>query len=299
MKRRVLVVDIGGTHVKLLMSRRNHREFASGPRMGPKQLIAKLKGTTRGWKFDVASIGFPAPVRKGRIAGNPKHLGKGWVGFNFAKALGVPIRLVNDAAMQALGSYHSRGRMLFPGLGTGLGSALVWERNLMPLELGDLPYHDGRIIENYLGVPGFALLGGKKWKREVIYAVAQLKRSFIADYVVLGGGNVGRFDKLPKDVEPGKNENAFLGGLRLWETKMLSRELKWRVIQAPTVYTRLKVPGRGLEPLRISPPDPKSGASANFATLANRFSTLDFRFAIARSTPSRLTETKPFIVFVV
>ena len=196
MKRRVLVVDIGGTHVKLLMSRRNQREFASGPRMRPKPLIAKLKETARGWKFDVASIGFPASVRKERIVGDPKHLGKGWIGFNFAKALGVPIRLINDAAMQALGSYRG-GRMLFLGLGTGLGSALVWHKILMSLELGDLPYPGGHIIENYLGVPGLALLGEKKWKREVIYAVEQLKRSFIADYVVLGGGNVGWFDKLP------------------------------------------------------------------------------------------------------
>jgi hypothetical protein len=230
MKRRVLVVDIGGTHVKLLMSRRNQREFPSGPRMRPEQLITKLKETARGWKFDVASIGFPAPVRKGRIVGNPKHLGKGWVGFNFTKALGVPIRLINDAAMQALGSYHGRGRMLFLGLGTGLGSALVWERTLMSLELGDLPYPDGHIIENYLGVPGLALLGEKKWKREVTYAVAQLKRSFIADYVVLGGGNVGRLDKLPEGVEAGQNQNAFLGGIRLWETDLRTRRTKWRVM---------------------------------------------------------------------
>jgi predicted NBD/HSP70 family sugar kinase len=229
MKRRVLVVDIGGTHVKLLMSRRNQREFASGPRMRPEELITKLKETARGWKFDVASIGFPAPVRKGRIIGDPKHLGKGWVDFNFAKALGVPVRLINDAAMQALGSYHGCGRMLFLGLGTGLGSALVWEKTLMPLELGDLPYPDGHIIENYLGVPGLALLGEKKWKREVIYAIAQLKRSFIADYVVLGGGNVERFDQLPGDVEPGQNKNAFLGGIRLWETEPHSRKLKWRM----------------------------------------------------------------------
>jgi hypothetical protein len=229
MKRRVLVVDIGGTHVKLLMSRRNHREFASGPRMRPKQLITQLKETARGWKFDVASIGFPAPVRKERIVGDPKHLGKGWIGFNFAKALGVPIRLINDAAMQALGSYRG-GRMLFLGLGTGLGSALVWHKILMSLELGDLPYPGGHIIENYLGVPGLALLGEKKWKREVIYAVEQLKRSFIADYVVLGGGNVRRFDKLPEDVEPGQNENAFPGGLRLWETDRRTRRPKWRMI---------------------------------------------------------------------
>ena len=230
MKNIVLVVDIGGTQVKLLMSPLVQRSFASGPRMRPKKMVAKFKATVRGWKFDVASIGFPAPVRKGRITRDPKHLGKGWAGFDFARAIGKPARVINDAAMQALGSYHGGGRMLFLGLGTGLGSALVWEKTLLPLELGDLPYSEGEIIENYLGVPGVALLGEKKWKREVIYAVTQLKRSFIADYVVLGGGNVRRFHTLPEGIEPGKNENAFLGGLRLWETKRNSRELKWRVL---------------------------------------------------------------------
>jgi hypothetical protein len=230
MKRKILVVDIGGTHVKLLMSLRDEREFPSGPRMGPKQFIEKLAETVRGWKFDRASIGFPVPVRNGRITRNPKHLGKGWIGFNFSKALGLPVRVINDAAMQALGSYRGRRRMLFLGLGTGLGSALVWERTLMPLELGDLPYPNGKIIENYLGIPGLELLGQKKWKREVTFAVTQLKNSFIADYVVLGGGLVHRFGQLPKGIERGRNENAFLGGIRLWETKRNSRELKWRVL---------------------------------------------------------------------
>ena len=230
MKRRVLVIDIGGTHIKLLMSQRNQRVFASGPRMRPEQLITKLEETARGWKFDVASIGFPAPVRKGRIIGNPKHLGKGWIGFNFAKALRIPARLINDAAMQALGSYKGSGRMLFLGLGTGLGSALVWDKTLMSLELGDLPYPDGHIIENYLGVPGLALLGQKKWKREVLDAVAQLKRAFIADYVVLGGGLVHRFHRLPEGVERGRNENAFLGGIRLWEVEKRIGRRKWRVM---------------------------------------------------------------------
>jgi len=230
MKRRVLVVDIGGTHVKLLMSQRSQRVFASGPRMRPEQLITKLEETARGWKFDVASIGFPAPVRKGRVIGNPKHLGKGWIGFNFAKALRIPARLINDAAMQALGSYQGSGRMLFLGLGTGLGSALVWDKTLMSLELGDLPYPDGHIIENYLGVPGLALLGQKKWKREVLYAVAQLKRAFIADYVVLGGGLVHRFHRLPEGVKRGRNENAFLGGMRLWEVEKRIGRRKWRVM---------------------------------------------------------------------
>jgi hypothetical protein len=229
MKRRVLVVDVGGTSVKLLMSPSNEREFVSGPQMAPKEFLARFKENVHGWKFNVVSIGFPAPVREGRIVSQPKHLGRGWVGFNFARALGKPARLINDAAMQALGSYRG-GRMLFLGLGTGLGSGLVWDKTLMPLELGDLPYPNGKIIENYLGIPGLALLGEKKWKREVIYAVAQLKKSFIADYVVLGGGLVHHFTRLPKGIERGRNENAFLGGKRLWEAKAHSRELKWRVL---------------------------------------------------------------------
>jgi hypothetical protein len=230
MKRKILVVDVGGTSVKLLMSLRNEREFPSGPRMGPEQFEKKFVETVRDWKFEVVSIGFPAPVRKGRIVRNPKHLGKGWIGFNFSRALGIPVRLINDAAMQALGSYRGSGRMLFLGLGTGLGSALVWDKTLMPLELGDLPYPNGNKIENYLGIPGLELLGEKKWKREVTFAVTQLKNSFIADYVVLGGGLVHRFVRLPKGIERGRNENAFLGGIRLWKTKRSSRELKWSLL---------------------------------------------------------------------
>jgi len=192
-------------------------------------MVAKIKETTKGWNFDAISIGFPAPVRNGRIARDPKHLGKGWVGFDFGKKLGKPVVVINDAAMQALGSYRG-GRMLFLGLGTGLGSALIWEKTLLPLELGDLPYGDRDIIENYLGIPGVELLGEKEWKREVIFAVMQLKRSFIADYVVLGGGNVHRFDELPDGIERGRNENAFRGGLRLWETEPRTRQKKWRLM---------------------------------------------------------------------
>jgi predicted NBD/HSP70 family sugar kinase len=232
MKKNILVVDIGGTHVKLMMSNGQQRQFDSGPKMRPKQLVADVKKTTRGWKFAAISIGFPAPVRHGHIARDPKHLGRGWVGFNFRRALRKPVHVINDAAMQALGSYRDRdhGRMLFLGLGTGLGSALVWKQTLMPLELGDLPYRDGAIIENYLGIPGLELLGEKGWKREVLYAVMQLKRAFIADFVVLGGGNVHRFKKLPDGVERGANENAFRGGVRLWETEPRTGKLKWRVI---------------------------------------------------------------------
>jgi hypothetical protein len=230
MRRNILVVDIGGTHVKLLMSHRPHREFPSGSRIKPHRLVAEIKENVRGWKFDRVSIGFPAPVRNGRIIREPKHLAKGWIGFDFSKALRTPVRLVNDAAMQALGSYRKGGRMLFLGLGTGLGSALVWSNTLLPLELGDLPYGEGHIIENYLGVPGLESLGEKKWKREVLYAFQQLKRCFIADYVVMGGGLVHRFHRLPDGFERGSNENAFLGGIRLWEATRDSREPKWRVL---------------------------------------------------------------------
>jgi polyphosphate glucokinase len=230
MKRKILVVDIGGTAVKLLMSSSEEREFRSGPRMGPERFVTKFKQTVRGWKFDRASIGFPAAVRKGRIVRNPKHLGKGWIDFNFSRALRIPVRVINDAAMQALGSYRGDGRMLFLGLGTGLGSALVWGDILMPLELGDLPYTDGKIIENDLGVPGLESLGEKEWKKEVMYAVTQLKKSFIADHVVIGGGLVHRLDRLSEGTERGRNENAFPGGIRLWENKRNSRELKWRVL---------------------------------------------------------------------
>ena len=228
MKKKILVVDIGGTHVKLLMARRSHRQLDSGPKMGPQELVTKIKESTREWKFDAISIGFPAPVRDGRIARNPKHLGKGWAGFNFQKALKRPVHVINDAAMQALGSYKG-GRALFLGLGTGLGSALVWEKTLLSLELGDLPYRDHDIIENFLGIPGIARMGEKEWKREVIFAVLQLKKSFIADYVVLGGGNVHRLKRLPRGIERGRNENAFRGGLRLWEKNPRTGRRKWQV----------------------------------------------------------------------
>jgi predicted NBD/HSP70 family sugar kinase len=228
-KKNILVVDIGGTQVKLMISRSDRRKFPSGPRMTPKQMVAKIRTAVIGWKFDAISIGFPSPVRRGRIVKDPKHLGKGWVGFNFTKSFRKPVRVINDAAMQALGSYRG-GRMLFLGLGTGLGSAMVYEKTLLPLELGDLPYRDGKIIEQYLGKPGLAKLGLSAWKKEVKHAVQQLKRSFIADYVVLGGGNAKRFDRLPEGIVPGHNRNAFLGGVRLWEIDARTRKEKWRIV---------------------------------------------------------------------
>jgi len=197
--------------------------------MTPRQMVSEIKELLDGWKFDRISIGFPAPIRNGKIADEPKNLGKGWVGFNFEKALGKPVRVANDAAVQALGSYRG-GRMLFLGLGTGLGSTLVWENNVLPLELGDLPYRDHRIIEDFLGRAGMGELGEKEWRREVTRAVLQLKKSVIADYVVLGGGNVKKLDRLPKDTERGYNRNAFLGGTRLWQTGSRTRRPKWRIM---------------------------------------------------------------------
>jgi len=229
MKKQILVIDVGGTNVKLMISRRDKRKFKSGLNSTPRAIVAEIKPLVSDWKFDAISIGFPAPVRNGRILSEPKHLGKGWVGFDFGKAFGKPVRIINDAAMQALGSYHG-GRMLFLGLGTGLGSALVWDNYVLPLELGDLPYRNGSIIEDDLGKPGLARLGEKTWRRDVEHALVQLKKSLIADYIVLGGGNAKKLDVLPKGVERGHNRNAFLGGTRLWQIDSRTRRPKWRIL---------------------------------------------------------------------
>ena len=226
--KKILVIDIGGTHVKLMISRSEKRKFDSGRKLSPRQLISQVKKTAEGWKYDAISIGFPAPVHKGRIMKNPKHLAPGWVGWNFTKTLGKPTRVMNDAAMQALGSYRS-GRMLFLGLGTGLGSALVWPKNLLPLELGDLPY-EGSNIEAYLGKAGLERLGKKEWMRHVLFCLEQLKLSFIADYVVVGGGNAKQFDSFPEGIKAGHNRNAYAGGLRMWETDPRTARPKWNVI---------------------------------------------------------------------
>ncbi|HEV2965607.1 MAG TPA: ROK family protein [Chthoniobacterales bacterium] len=229
MKKKILVIDVGGTHVKLMISREKKRKFKSGPKMTPREMVGQIKAKLKKWKYDAIAIGFPAPVRDGRILSEPKHLGRGWVRFNFEKALGKPVRIINDAALQALGSYRG-GRMLFLGLGTGLGSTLVLRDMVLPLELGDLPYRDRRIIEDFLGKPGITELGHKEWEREVMFAVGQLKKSLIADYLVLGGGNAKELSQLPDGAERGHNRNAFLGGVRLWQTDLRTRRPKWRIL---------------------------------------------------------------------
>ena len=228
MKKRILVIDVGGSNVKVMISRAQKRKFKSGPDLTPREMMTQMKPLLRDWSFDAVSMGFPAPVRNGRIMSEPKHLGPGWTRFDYEKSLGKPIRIINDAAMQALGSFRG-GRMLFLGLGTGLGSTLIWETNVLPLELGDLPYSNGDIIEDYLGKSGMKQLGEKEWKREVLRAVLLLKKSVIADYVVLGGGSAKKFDQLPGDIELGHNRNAFLGGVRLWQIDPRTRRAKWRI----------------------------------------------------------------------
>jgi polyphosphate glucokinase len=228
-KKRILVIDVGGSNVKVMISRAQRRKFKSGPDMTPRQMMAHIKPLVQDWTFDAVSMGFPSPVRNGCIISEPKHLGPGWVRFNFEKSLGKAVRIINDAAMQALGSFRG-GRMLFLGLGTGLGSALIWDTNVLPLELGDLPYGNGHIIEEYLGKSGLKRLGEKPWKREVLGAVVLLKKSLIADYVVLGGGSAKKLDALPEGVELGHNRNAFLGGVRLWQIDPRTRRPKWRII---------------------------------------------------------------------
>jgi predicted NBD/HSP70 family sugar kinase len=229
LKKKILVIDVGGSNVKLMVSRTERRKFKSGWKMTPRGMVAQIKPLVADWKFDAISIGFPSPVRNGKIVSEPKHLGKGWVRFDFQKALSKPVRIINDAAMQALGSYHGR-RMLFLGLGTGLGSALVWDNYVLPLELGDLPYRNGSIIEDYVGKAGQARLGEKAWQRDVQHALVQLKKSLIADYVVLGGGNAKDLNEIPKGIELGHNRNAFLGGVRLWQTNSRTRRPKWQVL---------------------------------------------------------------------
>lgn len=229
MKKKVLVLDIGGSNVKLMISRAQRRKFKSGPEMTPREFVTQLKSLLEDWTFDAISMGFPAPVRNGCIMTEPKHLGTGWTRFNFEKSLGKPVRIINDAAIQALGSYRGR-RMLFLGLGTGLGSTLIWKNNVLPLELGDLPYGSGHIIEDYLGKSGLKELGDKQWEAEVLRAVVLLKKSLIADYVVVGGGSAKRLNKLPQGIELGHNRNAFLGGVRLWQNDPHTRRPKWQIL---------------------------------------------------------------------
>jgi polyphosphate glucokinase len=211
----VLAVDVGGTHVKILATGQDQpRKFVSGPKLTPKRMITAVKKLAKEWKYDVVSIGYPGVVMEGRPISEPYNLARGWVGFKFEKAFGVPVKVINDAAMQALGSYK-KGRMLFLGLGTGLGSAMIVNGEVQPLELAHLPYKR-QTYEDYVGLRGLERLGRKKWQRCVFDVVARLAAALEPDDIVLGGGNVKKLKHLPPDCRAGNNANAFLGGFRLW-----------------------------------------------------------------------------------
>jgi polyphosphate glucokinase len=214
---KTLVIDVGGTHVKFLATGQQEAvRIPSGPSMTAEKMIEAVLGATHDWDYQAVSIGYPGPVVDGRPIREPYNLGHGWMDLNYQERLGRPVKLINDAAMQALGSYQG-GRMLFLGLGTGLGSAVVIGKTVMPLELAHLPYRKGRTFEDYVGLHGFERLGKNKWRRAVADVVARLKAAMVADYVVLGGGNAKRIRSFPPATRPGDNRNAFLGGFRLWE----------------------------------------------------------------------------------
>lgn len=222
---KILVIDIGGTHVKIYAT--GHLEaikVPSGPTLTPRKMVKAVREATAGWNYSAVSIGYPGPVVHGKPLHDPANLGGGWVGFDFAKAFGYPVKIINDAAMQALGSYRG-GRMLFLGLGTGLGSALIVDGVLEPMELAHLPYKHGRSYEEHVGAAALKRLGEKKWIKAVNEVVAQLKNALQADYVVLGGGNAKRLTTLPPDTFAGDNENACQGGFRLWHSETQRKAL--------------------------------------------------------------------------
>jgi polyphosphate glucokinase len=215
--KKILVIDVGGTHVKLLMTgQKEPVKFVSGPTMTASKMVRDVKKIIRDWKFDAITIGYPGPIINGHALREPHNLGGGWVGMNFQKAFGHPLKVMNDAAMQALGSYKG-GKMLFLGLGTGLGSAMISDGVLEPMELAHLQYKKGKTYEDYLGIRGLEKYGKKRWRREVFKVTELLKAALEADYVVLGGGNSKKLKKLPPGARLGSNDNAFVGGFRLWQ----------------------------------------------------------------------------------
>ncbi len=214
----VLVIDVGGTHVKFLATGQTEkRKFDSGPKMTAAEMAAGVKRETTDWPYEAVSIGYPGPVLHGKPLAEPKNLGSGWVGFDYAAAFGHPVKIVNDAAMQALGSFEG-GRMLFLGLGTGLGTAMVVDGIVEPMEISHLPYRK-RTYEDYVGLRGFKKFGKKKWRRYVFDVVEKLTAALEPDYVVLGGGNAEELKELPPKCRLGDNANAFQGGFRLWQNQ--------------------------------------------------------------------------------
>ncbi len=215
-KTNILVIDVGGTNLKFIDSRHTLPvKIPSGLAMSAERMVEDVQNATKGWDYAGISIGYPGPVRRGKLLAEPHNLAPGWVGFDFEKAFGHPVRILNDAAMQALGSYEG-GRMMFLGLGTGLGSALIIDGVLQPMELAHLPYRKGLTFEDYVGARGLERMGKHKWRRHVLRVIEILRAALEADYVILGGGNSRQLKELPEGVRLGDNANAFKGGFRLW-----------------------------------------------------------------------------------
>lgn len=229
---KVLAVDVGGTSVKILATgQASPRKFPSGKTLTPEAMVAGVKDLAKDWEFDVVSIGYPGLVRNGRVAADPRNLAPGWLGFDFELAFGRPVKIMNDAAMQALGSYRG-GQMLFLGLGTGLGSAVVAEGVVIPMEVSHLSYSK-KMYEDYVGIRGLERFGKRKWRKHVEYGVSRLIETFHPDDVVLGGGNVKKLKTLPPGCRPGDNANAFVGGFRLWE-QGAGRRRPWNHLEHET-----------------------------------------------------------------
>jgi polyphosphate glucokinase len=245
--KRVLVIDVGGTSVKILATGQSEsRSFRSGPKLTPRRMVSGVKKLAADWTYDVVSIGYPGPVLGGRPSAEPVNLGRGWIAFDFAQAFGRPVKVMNDAAMQALGSYQS-GKMLFLGLGTGLGSALIANGAVKPMELGHLPYKKGT-YEDYIGRAGLERNGKKKWRRHVADVVERLAAAIRPDETVLGGGNVNNLDALPRRCRAGENANAFLGGFRLWAgDAVLPSKYAARTGLFPRKMVRVKTRARRLK----------------------------------------------------
>lgn len=239
----VLVVDVGGTHVKILATgQTDKREFASGPKLTAREMVTKVKRLARGWRYDVVSIGYPGPVMHDRVVAEPHNLGKGWVGFDFTRAFRCPVRVMNDAAMQALGSYKG-GKMLFLGLGTGLGTALIVDGMVEPMEIGHLPYLK-HTYEDYVSDRALDRMGKKKWRKHVADVIERLSAALEPDEVVIGGGNVSHLKSLPPRCRAGENANAFAGGFKLWENGGKARSARGkrpaRSKRAPSARKRTK-----------------------------------------------------------
>lgn len=215
--KKILTIDIGGTNVKILATGHDQpRKIPSGRHMTPHVMTESVLDVAKDWDYECISIGYPGPVINGQPHMEPRNLGLGWVGFDFAAHFGKPVKVINDAAMQAIGSYEG-GRMLFLGLGTGLGSTLIINHMVAPMELAHLPYRKGRTFEDYVGQRGLDRLGKKRWREAVADVILRLKNALVADYVILGGGNSKHLKKLPEGARLGSNSNAFVGGYRLWE----------------------------------------------------------------------------------